>query len=75
MAARKPIVFEAQEKHTATFIVAHGLGDSGLGWVFLAEQWVMENKFRHVKFMFPNARSIPITIVSGVRPLHACLQA
>lgn len=32
MAARAPIVVPALKRHTATIIVAHGLGDSGAGW-------------------------------------------
>jgi predicted esterase len=64
MASKKPITIAAVgPKHTATLIVAHGLGDSGAGWVFLAEEWIMANKFDYVKFIFPNAPSIPITIV------------
>jgi predicted esterase len=67
MSAPKPIVIPAQGKHTATLIVTHGLGDSGVGWVFLAEQWLMKNKMEQVKFVFPNAPSIPITINGGMR--------
>ena len=64
MASQKPITIAAVgPKHTATLIVAHGLGDSGAGWVFLAEEWIMAKKFDYVKFVFPNAPSIPITIV------------
>jgi hypothetical protein len=32
MAGRAPLVVPALKKHTATVIVAHGLGDSGAGW-------------------------------------------
>jgi Phospholipase/Carboxylesterase len=64
MATKKPISIAAVgPKHTATMIVAHGLGDSGVGWVFLAEEWIQSKKFDYVKFVFPNAPSIPITIV------------
>jgi predicted esterase len=59
-----PIVVPATKRHTATVICAHGLGDSGAGWVFLAETWRLKNKFEEVKFIFPNAPSIPITVVS-----------
>lgn len=31
----KPLVVPASGKHTATMIVAHGLGDSGAGWYTL----------------------------------------
>jgi hypothetical protein len=32
MAGRSPLVVPALKRHTATVIVAHGLGDSGAGW-------------------------------------------
>lgn len=32
MAGKAPIVVPALKRHTATVIVAHGLGDSGAGW-------------------------------------------
>jgi hypothetical protein len=64
MARQKPLsIAHVGPKHTATLIVAHGLGDSGAGWAFLAEDWIMANKFDYVKFVFPNAPSIPITLV------------
>jgi hypothetical protein len=28
----KPLIVPALKRHTATVIVAHGLGDSGAGW-------------------------------------------
>jgi hypothetical protein len=30
--AAKPLIVPALKRHTATVIVAHGLGDSGAGW-------------------------------------------
>jgi predicted esterase len=67
MPSTDPIVIQAQGKHTATIIVCHGLGDSGAGWVFLAEQFLQQKKLEQVKFIFPNAPSIPITINGGMR--------
>ncbi|ODH47146.1 hypothetical protein GX48_06741 [Paracoccidioides brasiliensis] len=32
MAASGPIIVPALTRHTATVIMAHGLGDSGAGW-------------------------------------------
>ena len=32
MAHKAPLVVPALKRHTATVIVAHGLGDSGAGW-------------------------------------------
>ncbi|KAG0651691.1 Acyl-thioesterase 1 [Hyphodiscus hymeniophilus] len=57
----------AVKKHTATVIMAHGLGDSGAGWVSLAENWRRRSKFDEVKFIFPNAPSIPISVNFGMQ--------
>merc|ERR1712093_13000 len=61
----KGVVANATGKHTATLIFSHGLGDTGAGWSFLAEQ--LAGSFPHVKFMFPNAPNIPITINGGYK--------
>jgi hypothetical protein len=58
------LVVPAVTRHTATVIMNHGLGDSGAGWVSLAENWRRRAKFEEVKFIFPNAPNIPITVVS-----------
>ncbi|KAF1812597.1 acyl-protein thioesteras-like protein 1 [Eremomyces bilateralis CBS 781.70] len=63
----KALVVPALKRHTATVIVAHGLGDSGVGWVWLAENWRMRNKFEEVSFIFPSAPNIPITLNMGMR--------
>ena len=57
------LIVPAMKKHTATVIMAHGLGDSGAGWITLAENWRRRAKFEEVKFIFPNAPTIPITVV------------
>jgi hypothetical protein len=67
MAGRQAITIPALKKQTATIIMAHGLGDSGAGWVSLAENWRRRGKFEDVKFIFPNAPNIPITINMGMR--------
>ncbi|KAH7116877.1 Phospholipase/carboxylesterase/thioesterase [Dendryphion nanum] len=64
---KAPLIVPALKRHTATVIMAHGLGDSGAGWVFLAENWRRRSKFEEVKFVFPNAPSIPITLNMGMR--------
>ncbi|KAH6711011.1 putative acyl-protein thioesterase 1 [Leptodontidium sp. MPI-SDFR-AT-0119] len=61
------LIIPAVKKHTATLIFAHGLGDSGAGWVSLAENWRRRQKFEEVKFIFPNAPSIPITVNMGMQ--------
>ncbi|KAF2458244.1 acyl-protein thioesterase 1 [Lineolata rhizophorae] len=67
MSARAAITVPALKRHTATVIMAHGLGDSGAGWVWLAENFRRRDKFEEVAFIFPNAPSIPITINLGMR--------
>ncbi|KAJ3409901.1 hypothetical protein HDU80_007916 [Chytriomyces hyalinus] len=59
------IVVQATKPHTATVIFLHGLGDSGHGWSQLGE--TLSPMFPHVKFIFPNAPSIPITLNGGYR--------
>lgn len=64
------ITIPAVVKHTATVIMAHGLGDSGAGWVSLAENWRRREKFQEVKFIFPNAPAIPISVVRQLKHLE-----
>lgn len=37
---------------------------SGLGWLPIAENFRQRGKFKDVAFIFPNAPTIPITVVS-----------
>jgi hypothetical protein len=67
------LIVPAVTKHTATVIMAHGLGDSGAGWISLAENWRRRSKFDEVKFIFPNAPTIPITVVGTILPFHGSL--
>jgi len=67
MSAPAPLVVKAVQKHTATVIFAHGLGDSGAGWMPIAENWRRRGKFEEVAFVFPNAPTIPITVNYGMR--------
>ncbi|PQE32915.1 Acyl- thioesterase 1 protein [Rutstroemia sp. NJR-2017a WRK4] len=60
------LIIPAVTKHTATVIMAHGLGDSGAGWASLAENWRRRQKFQEVKFIFPNAPNIPISVNFGM---------
>jgi len=64
-----PLIVPAVRRHTATVIFVHGLGDEGAGWVDLAENWRRRSKFSETKFVFPNAPSIPITVVRLVLSL------
>ncbi|KAH8811449.1 acyl-protein thioesterase-like protein [Xylogone sp. PMI_703] len=67
MSSANALVVPAVKRHTATVIMAHGLGDSGAGWISLAENWRRRQKFEEVKFIFPNAPTMPITINYGMR--------
>lgn len=60
------LIVPAVKKHTATVIMMHGLGDTGAGWVTLAENFRRRRKFEEVAFVFPNAPTIPITVNGGM---------
>jgi predicted esterase len=47
------VVVAAKTKQTATVLWFHGLGDSGSGWSFLADE--LSNLFPYVKWILPNA--------------------
>eukprot|EP00798_Chlamydomonas_sp_ICE-L_P002414 gene2413-8729_t len=53
----KPIVMSAKEKHTASVIMLHGLGDTGEGWAGLGPDF--QSVMPHVKFTFPSAPRVP----------------
>jgi len=61
MASSSPVVVPAKSSHSATVIWLHGLGDSGSGWAPIAHQLSLP----HVKWIFPNAGSRPVTINGG----------
>lgn len=63
MAALKSVVVPAKTTHSATVIFSHGLGDTGNGWSFLAQQ--LGGMFPYVKWIFPHAPEIPITVNGG----------
>ncbi|KAK3695496.1 Phospholipase/carboxylesterase/thioesterase [Podospora appendiculata] len=66
--ARVPsLIFPATARHTATIIFIHGLGDSGHGWASAVENWRRRQRLDEVKFILPNAPSIPITANWGMQ--------
>ncbi|CAK4034262.1 Acyl- thioesterase 1 [Lecanosticta acicola] len=67
MSSAAALVVPALKRHTSTVIVAHGLGDSGAGWMPLAEEYRRRSLFPETKFVFPNAPNIPITVNMGMR--------
>jgi lysophospholipase-2 len=50
---KAPVVVEATEKHTATVIWLHGMGDTGIGWLFMTEE--LAPRFPFIKWVLPNA--------------------
>lgn len=59
-----PFCVPATTKHTATMVMLHGLGDTGYGWVDIAEQFAPA--LPHVRFIFPNAPLRPISLNRGM---------
>lgn len=47
------VIVAAKTKQTATVLWFHGLGDTGAGWSFLAEE--LSTLFPYVKWILPNA--------------------
>jgi len=52
--------------HSATVVFCHGLGDSGEGWVDVAETLV-RTVVPHCKFLLPTAPIRPVTLNGGMR--------
>ncbi|KAI8994690.1 Phospholipase/carboxylesterase/thioesterase [Pilobolus umbonatus] len=56
-------VIAAKAKQTATVLWFHGLGDTGAGWSFLADE--LSTLFPYIKWILPNAPVRPITLNGG----------
>ncbi|CAO3599317.1 unnamed protein product [Absidia cylindrospora] len=62
-----PLVIPPKANHTCTVIWLHGLGDTGAGWQFLAEE--LGPQCPSVKWILPTAPSRPVAYnVNGVIP-------
>lgn len=61
----KYIVIDPVGPHTSTFVILHGLGDTGNGWVSFAK--LLQRKFPGMKFVLPHAPVIPITAFNNQR--------
>jgi lysophospholipase-2 len=59
------IIINATQKHTATVILSHGLGDTAEGWEDAAHE--MSKKLPHIKWILPTAPSNPVTLNGGMR--------
>jgi predicted esterase len=51
---------------SASIIFLHGLGDSGAGWAFLAEEARRQKRLQHVNFVFPTAPNRKVTLNFGM---------
>ncbi|KAI8889361.1 Phospholipase/carboxylesterase [Backusella circina FSU 941] len=58
------VVVEATEKHTATVIWLHGMGDTGIGWLFMTEE--LAPRFPFIKWILPNAPLREVSFDKGV---------
>lgn len=59
----------AKKVQTASLIFLHGLGDTGHGWSFIAEEATgarSSHLLDHVKFIFPHAPEQPVSINMGM---------
>uniref|UniRef100_A0A914E1K2 palmitoyl-protein hydrolase n=1 Tax=Acrobeloides nanus TaxID=290746 RepID=A0A914E1K2_9BILA len=63
VAGSDPVVVNPSEKHTATLIFFHGLGDQGHGWSDVAKS---ELKLKYLKGIFPNAANRKVTLNFGM---------
>lgn len=59
------IIINASQKHTATVIMSHGLGDTADGWKDAAYE--MSRSLPHVKWVLPTAPTNPVTLNGGMR--------
>jgi predicted esterase len=61
---RAAAVVPPTEKHTASLIFFHGLGDQGDGW---ADVFKSEIRLPHFKCIFPHATARPVTLNFGMQ--------
>ncbi|KAI0030522.1 Phospholipase/carboxylesterase [Vararia minispora EC-137] len=61
----KFLTVAAPQRHTATVIFVHGLGDTGYGWEPVAEMF--KSELPHVKWILPHAPVQPVTGNGGMR--------
>lgn len=63
----KHLIVGPIEKHTASVIFLHGLGDSGQGWAPVATMLSKNPELSHIKFILPHAPVQPVTLNFGMR--------
>lgn len=54
----------ADDKHSATIVLMHGLGDSASGWESTAD--MLADQMPHIKFILPTAANRPISLNMGM---------
>ncbi|CAF2830583.1 unnamed protein product [Rotaria sp. Silwood2] len=59
-------IIPANDKHTASLIFLHGLGDVGESWLEVFDMYNIPKYARHVKFIFPTAPIRKITLNYGM---------
>ncbi|CAF3677487.1 unnamed protein product [Rotaria sp. Silwood1] len=59
-------IIPANDKHTASLIFLHGLGDVGESWLEVFDMYNIPKYVRHVKFIFPTAPIRKITLNYGM---------
>jgi len=55
------ITIAPTEKHTATVFFIHGLGDTGRGWMPVADKFCQDSELAHVKWVLPHSPRRPVT--------------
>eukprot|EP00941_MAST-03F_sp_MAST-3F-sp1_P006386 g6386.t1 len=53
------------EKHSASVIFLHGLGDTSFGWAGAMHQFACDDNMSHIKFILPTAPVQPVTLNMG----------
>ena len=61
MSAVPPVILRASQKHTATLVFLHGLGDTGVGWAGALNTI----KPPYMKVICPTASIMPVTLNAG----------
>ncbi|KAG6891704.1 hypothetical protein C0992_010107 [Termitomyces sp. T32_za158] len=64
--ALKFLAINPIQRHTATVIFVHGLGDTGHGWWPVAELFKGDPKLQHVKWVLPHSPTRKVTANMGM---------
>ncbi|CAF1450035.1 unnamed protein product [Adineta ricciae] len=62
----EPVILPASDKHTATVIFLHGLGDFGGSWYDAFKAYQIGKALPYVKFIFPSAPVRKVTLNMGL---------